>query len=138
MLARIQNSRNNISAKITDIVLSFTDIAGPIHLLKGHHLIAKLNYTQRHIAPSALPTAALLIAYKSPRHQNNAWIRDLTEEGIEPHPGPQRPQRNIPPPSLNLNQMFANQRLSNDDRLRALQTTLFEGPLPDNAALTAA
>ena len=34
--------------------------------------------------------------------------------------------------------MFASQRLTNDANLRALQATLFEGPLPDNATLTSA
>jgi hypothetical protein len=38
------------------------------------------------ITTNQLPTAALLIAH-TPSHQNNEWIRDLTEEGIEPHPG---------------------------------------------------
>ena len=92
MLTYIQNNWNNISAKITDLILSFTTLTGPIHLLKGHHIIEKLNRTQRYITPNSLPAAAILIAHRSPRHQDNEWIRVSQKKGSNLTRDPLKPQ----------------------------------------------
>ncbi len=150
-LAHVVNVRHYTSATITDTILSFTTCVGQASLIRGHHLIAKLNYCQRTLQPNILPTIALQITHAHSRNPNTGWTRDLFAEGIEHQPGP--PNEGLPPASQNLRQMFQRQinistvtpSASSSDigphgimSLRAIQNTILTGSMPTNATLVAA